>query len=135
MPIVRGILDVCHVFPHETLSRDALLELYREFYSDEPFVQVYDCPRESNVSWQYRITSYNVCYTKLLRTHVENATDNGHVNRREVDSDVLVCQQRELLFHLEAVPVIDDVIRYEIIAYFRVVRGSRQLGASTSGTR
>lgn len=54
VPIVRGILDVCHVFPHETVSRDALLELYREFYSDEPFVQIYDCPRENNVSWQYR---------------------------------------------------------------------------------
>lgn len=72
VPIVRGILDVCHAFPHETISRDALLELYHEFYNDEPFVQIYDCPKENNVSWQYRpypwvsaVSGTNRCFIGL----------------------------------------------------------------------
>jgi N-acetyl-gamma-glutamyl-phosphate reductase len=54
VPIVRGILDICHAFPDEDLSRDQLLELYRKFYQNEPFVQIYDCPKEANAAWQYR---------------------------------------------------------------------------------
>jgi N-acetyl-gamma-glutamyl-phosphate reductase len=54
VPIVRGILDVCHVFPNDAIARQTLLELYRDFYRDEPFVKVYDCPKEADASWQYR---------------------------------------------------------------------------------
>lgn len=54
VPIVRGILDICHAFPIQPVSRDGLLELYRTFYQNEPFVIVYDLPKEQNVTWQYK---------------------------------------------------------------------------------
>jgi N-acetyl-gamma-glutamyl-phosphate reductase len=54
VPIVRGILDVCHVFPTKAVKRDELLELYREFYAGQPFVLVYDLPKDEKTSWQYK---------------------------------------------------------------------------------
>jgi N-acetyl-gamma-glutamyl-phosphate reductase len=54
VPIVRGILDVCHAFATRAVRREELLDLYREHYRGQPFVQVYDCPREEGASWQYR---------------------------------------------------------------------------------
>lgn len=54
VPIVRGILDVCHVLPKEELGREELLEIYRNFYRQEPFVKAYDCPKEADAGWQYR---------------------------------------------------------------------------------
>jgi N-acetyl-gamma-glutamyl-phosphate reductase len=72
VPIVRGILDVCHGFPLRGVKRDELLELYRDFYSDSPFVQVYDLPKEPNVSWQYKpypwvssVSGTNYCFIGL----------------------------------------------------------------------
>jgi len=54
VPIVRGILDLCHVFPRRALAREEALELYRSFYADEPFVAIWDQPREPDATWQYR---------------------------------------------------------------------------------
>ncbi len=54
VPIVRGILDVCHVFPKKKVTRTKLLGLYKEFYKNEYFVKVYDLPKEQGVSWQYK---------------------------------------------------------------------------------
>ena len=54
VPIVRGILDICHVFPIQSISREDVLELYRAFYQNEPFVLVYDLPKEQDVAWQYK---------------------------------------------------------------------------------
>ncbi|MDH3670045.1 MAG: N-acetyl-gamma-glutamyl-phosphate reductase [Gammaproteobacteria bacterium] len=54
VPIVRGILDVCHTFPKKTMSRDSITEIYREYYANEPFVEVYDRPKDPKVSWQYK---------------------------------------------------------------------------------
>ena len=54
VPIVRGILDVCSVFPKRELAREAALELYRSFYSAAPFVHIWDQAREPGTSWQYR---------------------------------------------------------------------------------
>lgn len=54
VPIVRGILDVCSVFPRRELAREAALELYADFYSAAPFVHVWDQPREADARWQYR---------------------------------------------------------------------------------
>lgn len=69
VPIVRGILDICHAFPRQNASREQILELYRDFYQHEPFVEVYDRPKEPNVSWQYRpypwvsaIAGTNYCF-------------------------------------------------------------------------
>jgi N-acetyl-gamma-glutamyl-phosphate reductase common form len=72
VPIVRGILDVCHVFPTRPVKRDALLEIYREFYAKQPFVLVYDLPKEAGASWQYKpypwvsaVAGTNYCYVGL----------------------------------------------------------------------
>ncbi len=72
VPIVRGILDVCHVLPKEALTRDELLDIYGNFYRDEPFVEVYDCAKEADVSWQYRpypwvsaVAGTNYCFIGL----------------------------------------------------------------------
>ena len=54
VPIVRGILDICHAFATRAVRREELLDLYREHYRGQPFIQVYDCPREAGASWQYR---------------------------------------------------------------------------------
>jgi N-acetyl-gamma-glutamyl-phosphate reductase len=40
IPIVRGILSTMHVFMLEPTAGEALLEVYRNFYREEPFVRV-----------------------------------------------------------------------------------------------
>jgi N-acetyl-gamma-glutamyl-phosphate reductase common form len=69
VPIVRGILDVCHAFPTKSVKRDDLLGLYREFYRGQPFVLVYDLPKDEKTSWQYKpypwvssVAGTNYCY-------------------------------------------------------------------------
>lgn len=53
-PITRGILAIIHTFPKRKINRTDILDLYKEFYKDAPFIQVYDLPREEQVSWQYK---------------------------------------------------------------------------------
>jgi N-acetyl-gamma-glutamyl-phosphate reductase len=53
VPIVRGILDVCHAFPRRQLKRDEVLELLRAFYAGEPFVHVWDAPTHAASAWRY----------------------------------------------------------------------------------
>jgi N-acetyl-gamma-glutamyl-phosphate reductase common form len=72
VPIVRGILDVCHAFPVKPVRRETLLELYRDFYRGQPFVLIYDSPKDENASWQYRpypwvsaVAGTNYCYIGL----------------------------------------------------------------------
>lgn len=72
VPITRGILDICHCFPEKRMTRKALLELFREFYRNEPFVQIYDLPFEHNASWQYKpypwvnsVVGTNFCFIGL----------------------------------------------------------------------
>jgi len=51
IPMDRGIL--CTIYPKlkETMSQDALLGLYREFYAESPFVRIVDhLPRTKDVS-------------------------------------------------------------------------------------
>ncbi len=54
VPIVRGILDICHAFPTRKISRDKLLKLYKDFYKGEYFVKIWDLPKEESASWQYK---------------------------------------------------------------------------------
>jgi len=54
VPITRGILDICHVFPLSKIDREEVLEAYRQFYQNDPFVKIYDLPREESASWQYK---------------------------------------------------------------------------------
>lgn len=69
VPIVRGILDICHVFPKEPVKRDELVCLYEDFYKNDYFVKVYDLPKEENATWQYKpypwvnsVAGTNYCY-------------------------------------------------------------------------
>lgn len=54
VPIVRGILGICHVFPDRPFDRGTALEVVRTFYRDAPFVHVFDLPSEAGAAWQYR---------------------------------------------------------------------------------
>lgn len=54
VPIVRGVLCVCHAFARRELDRARLLELYREFYAGAPFVQAFDLPPEQGGAWRAR---------------------------------------------------------------------------------
>ena len=69
VPIVRGIVDICRCFPTEALSRAQLLEIFRQFYQGQPFVKVYDQPRDEDDAWNYKpypwvssIAGTNYCY-------------------------------------------------------------------------
>ncbi len=54
VPVVRGILDICHAYYSKSVTREEVLAVYRNFYKNQPFVKVYDLPREESASWQYR---------------------------------------------------------------------------------
>ncbi len=71
-PLVRGILAVCHAFVAQDTDRQALLEHYRAWYRDAPFVQVYDQPKQADAAWQYRpypwvsaVAGSNYCFIGL----------------------------------------------------------------------
>jgi N-acetyl-gamma-glutamyl-phosphate reductase len=53
VPIVRGILDVCHAFPRKPVRREEVLDLLRSFYAGEPFVHVWDAPAPRDATWRY----------------------------------------------------------------------------------
>jgi len=72
VPIVRGIVDVCHAFVTRRVSREEVLELFRHFYREHPFVQVYTQPKEESGAWQYRpypwvsaVAGTNYCHIGL----------------------------------------------------------------------
>jgi N-acetyl-gamma-glutamyl-phosphate reductase len=69
VPIIRGILDICHAHYETPVTRAELLDIYRGFYGDQPFIKIYDLPREDNASWQYRpypwvssVSGTNYCF-------------------------------------------------------------------------
>ncbi len=69
VPVTRGILNICHAFNLESVSRKNLLALYREFYEGHPFIRIYDLPVDKNDAWQYRaypwvstVAGTNYCY-------------------------------------------------------------------------
>lgn len=53
-PITRGILAICHCFPTREAGRPELLELFSAFYADQPFIQVFDMPADTDAAWQFR---------------------------------------------------------------------------------
>jgi N-acetyl-gamma-glutamyl-phosphate reductase len=54
VPIVRGILNICHAHYLKSISRAEVLSYYRDFYKNDPFIKIYDLPKEDGASWQYR---------------------------------------------------------------------------------
>jgi len=72
VPITRGILNICHAFNVKDVSRDSLLELYRDYYKEHPFIRIYDLAKEKDSSWQYKpypwvsaVTGTNYCFIGL----------------------------------------------------------------------
>ena len=72
VPITRGILNICHGFARNEVTRDQLLDHYREFYQGHPFIRIYDLPKEDNSTWQYKpypwvssISGSNYCHIGL----------------------------------------------------------------------
>lgn len=72
IPIVRGIVDICRCFPTEAVSRAQLLDIFRQFYKGQPFVKVYDQPRDEAGPWQYKpypwvsaVVGTNYCYVGM----------------------------------------------------------------------
>lgn len=52
VPITRGILAICHCFPKHKITREDILDLYKNFYRDEYFIKILDVPKDKSVSWQ-----------------------------------------------------------------------------------
>lgn len=72
VPITRGILDICHCFPVEAVSREELITLYKDYYKEDAFVKIIDIPKEENASWQYipypwvsAVSGTNYCHIGL----------------------------------------------------------------------
>jgi N-acetyl-gamma-glutamylphosphate reductase len=72
IPVVRGIVDICRCFPVTQVTRGRLLDLFRGFYEDEPFVEIYDQPRGEAEAWDYRpypwvsaVSGTNYCHIGL----------------------------------------------------------------------
>lgn len=71
VPVVRGILDVCHVFCDPLPTRGELLDRYRTFYADSPFVDVWDAPagagpwRSEPYPWVSAVAGTNRCLVAL----------------------------------------------------------------------
>lgn len=72
VPIVRGILDICHGFVDAGVTREQVLDLYRDFYGNEQFIKVFDMPKDANASWQYKpypwvnaVSGTNYCHIGL----------------------------------------------------------------------
>jgi N-acetyl-gamma-glutamyl-phosphate reductase common form len=72
VPITRGILGICRGFLDRSVGRRDLLELFRNYYESDPFVQIYDLPKDPSASWQYKpypwvsaIAGTNYCHIGL----------------------------------------------------------------------
>jgi N-acetyl-gamma-glutamyl-phosphate reductase len=72
VPTIRGILDICHAQYINKVTRGEILALYRDFYRNQPFIKIYDLPKEEGASWQYRpypwvssVAGTNYCFIGL----------------------------------------------------------------------
>jgi N-acetyl-gamma-glutamyl-phosphate reductase common form len=72
VPTIRGILDICHTQYINRVTRAEVLALYRDYYRQEPFIKIYDLPKEESASWQYRpypwvssVAGTNYCFIGL----------------------------------------------------------------------
>jgi len=72
VPITRGILDICHCFPLADVTRDELINIYKDYYVKEPYIKIIDLPKEENASWQYisypwvaAVSGTNYCHIGL----------------------------------------------------------------------
>lgn len=52
-PFTRGILAACHGFLTEGMDRGQALDLFKDYYQDNYFIQILDIEKDPKVSWQY----------------------------------------------------------------------------------
>lgn len=83
VPMTRGILCSCYAvlvegaFGSVAQARDAIRELYHEFYRDEPFVKVLEKPPQTKQTWGNNdCLIYPVVNTRTGRLVVFSALDN-----------------------------------------------------------
>lgn len=81
VPIVRGILNMCSAKLHVNLNRRQLLELYQDYYAQQPFVHVLTNVYESNVEWQYQPYPWvkNIAGTNFVHMGLDLDTERGRV--------------------------------------------------------
>lgn len=51
VPMTRGILGTCYARLTEDMTQSGIMELYREYYRGQPFVQIVDQPPQSKHAW------------------------------------------------------------------------------------
>lgn len=54
IPITRGILSICSCFPKKKITRNTLLDLYKDFYAKEFFVKIIGTPHDPVATWQHK---------------------------------------------------------------------------------
>jgi N-acetyl-gamma-glutamylphosphate reductase len=54
------------------VKRDELINIYKDYYAEEPFIKIIDLPKEENASWQYipypwvaAVSGTNYCHIGL----------------------------------------------------------------------
>ncbi len=78
-PMKRGILATCYANLTENHSADELIELYKEFYKDEPFVRIYEngtLPEVKHIAGSNYIGIGLVVDERLQRVIVVSCVDN-----------------------------------------------------------
>lgn len=54
VPVSRGILVTCTVFPVQDVTRAALLALYADFFANAPFIHIHTAEPNRDGAWNYR---------------------------------------------------------------------------------
>ena len=72
IPISRGVMTINHAFPIKPVSRQDLLELYKDFYRQEFFVKIIDLSKDEQAAWNYlpypwiaAVSATNFCHIGL----------------------------------------------------------------------
>ena len=79
LPQVRGIEITAYATLNHDYTNDELYELYKDFYKDEPFVQIYPGKQPVQTKWTYGTNFCAVTPTYDARTHrliVSSVIDN-----------------------------------------------------------
>jgi len=99
VPTCRGIMSCLYGTLNEALSRDEVLELYRDFYKDDPFVRVYD---RTTLVGTMQVRGTNFCN---LTVDVDERTQRlrviSHIDNLVKGQAGNALQNMNLLFGLE----------------------------------
>ncbi len=76
VPMTRGILSTGYARLREELSQSQLMELYREFYADQPFTHVVDAAPQSKHTWGSNLCLIHPRVRENGRVAVVSVIDN-----------------------------------------------------------